>query len=82
MLSASIMFEWLADRYNDEKLTKISKLMEESILKSMKEGYVTPERRKCHLMRFARHFRLILACAKTSLAGWAASLFLKEQGYI
>lgn len=43
MLSAVMMFDWLADRYEDEKLTKVARLMEDNILKAMEEGDVTPD---------------------------------------
>lgn len=43
MFSAAMMFEWLADRYNDSKLDKVAKLMENGILDTMKEGFVTPD---------------------------------------
>lgn len=43
MLSAVMMFDWLADRYEDEKLTKVARLMEDNVLKTMEEGYVTPD---------------------------------------
>ena len=43
MMSACMMFDWLADRYEDPKLTEVSRLMENAILDTMKEGYVTPD---------------------------------------
>ena len=43
MLSAVMMFEWLADRYEDEKLQKVADLMQNGVLKTMEEGYVTPD---------------------------------------
>ncbi|HBP23924.1 MAG TPA: 3-isopropylmalate dehydrogenase [Oribacterium sp.] len=43
MLSASMMFDWLADRYEDAKLHEVARLMEENVLKSMEEGFVTPD---------------------------------------
>ena len=43
MFSAAMMFDWLADRYKDEKLTKVSQLMQNGILDTMKEGFVTPD---------------------------------------
>ncbi len=43
MLSAAMMFDWLAQRYEDDKLKKVSELMENGILDTMREGYVTPD---------------------------------------
>lgn len=43
MLSAVMMYDWLADRYQDDKLEKIARLMENGIIETMKEGCVTPD---------------------------------------
>ena len=43
MLSAVMMYDWLADRYQDEKLGRIARLMEDGIIKTMEEGFVTPD---------------------------------------
>lgn len=43
MLSAQMMYEWLSDRYDDEKLKYVSDLMKDGILQTMAEGYVTPD---------------------------------------
>lgn len=43
MISASMMFDWLADRYQDPKLSEVSRLIEQNVLKAMEEGFVTPD---------------------------------------
>lgn len=43
MLSSAMMFDWLAERYKDPKLSEVSRLIEENVLKSMEEGFVTPD---------------------------------------
>lgn len=43
MLSAVMMYEWLADRYEDEKLKAVADKMQAAILETMEEGTVTPD---------------------------------------
>ena len=43
MISASMMFDWLADRYEDPKLGEVARLIEQNVLMSMEEGFVTPD---------------------------------------
>lgn len=43
MLSASMMFDWLATNRNDEKFAKASDMMEKAILATMAKGKLTPD---------------------------------------
>ncbi|MEA5083653.1 MAG: isocitrate/isopropylmalate dehydrogenase family protein [Lachnospiraceae bacterium] len=43
MLSAVMMFEWMGTRYEDETLNKAAKIMQEAVLKTMKDGKLTPD---------------------------------------
>jgi 3-isopropylmalate dehydrogenase len=41
ILAASMMFDWLGERYNDDKLKAASKGIEEAIIKTLKDGVRT-----------------------------------------
>ncbi len=43
MLSASLMFRWLGERWNDDKCREASKIIEAGVVETLKEGTVTPD---------------------------------------
>jgi 3-isopropylmalate dehydrogenase len=43
ILSASLMFRWLGDRWNDEKCLKAAEIIEASVVETLREGTVTPD---------------------------------------
>ncbi|MHC1589975.1 MAG: isocitrate/isopropylmalate dehydrogenase family protein [Candidatus Hecatellaceae archaeon] len=43
ILSAGLMFKWLGERWEDEKCLLASKLVEEAVVETLKEGVVTPD---------------------------------------
>lgn len=43
MLSAVMLYDWLADRYEDQALADVARRMESAILATMEEGFVTPD---------------------------------------
>jgi 3-isopropylmalate dehydrogenase len=43
MLSAVMMFEWLAAKHNDPQLIEAANLMQNSIFSAMKDGVCTPD---------------------------------------